>query len=187
MPRAPVFTPGYLVSSAKGSGAQFALRTSSQSPKRCGSGAVGFSKHGSLTRAEPMPARVAIALLAVAVILARMRGHDLEEIESRQGVLRHLVPEAIVAAGPDEPHVAASDFAPASVGRRCPCRGRSLRSPAEGLPRSFPRVALHRSALGLIRRSGRRRAARAPRRKGYSRRTTPTFACRASSAGKRCR
>src|SRR5262249_28981546 len=49
-PRAPIFTPGYFVSLSKGSGGQSARRLSSQRPKRCGSGPVGLSKQGSLTR-----------------------------------------------------------------------------------------------------------------------------------------
>ena len=36
-----------------------------------------------------------------------MRGDDLEEIEGREAVLGHAIPEPVVAAGPDEPHVSA--------------------------------------------------------------------------------
>ena len=49
LPRAPMSTPGYLVSLSNGSGAQSLLRTSSHRPRRSGSGPVAFSKQGSLT------------------------------------------------------------------------------------------------------------------------------------------
>src|SRR5262249_12267005 len=56
------------------------------------------------------PARVAIATLAIAIGLARMRRDDLEEIERAEAVCRDLVPEPVVAAGPDQPHVAPLNF-----------------------------------------------------------------------------
>src|ERR1700730_9669081 len=39
-----------------------------------------------------------------------MRADGLEQVERTEGVLRHLVPEAVVAAGPDQPHVAPLDL-----------------------------------------------------------------------------
>src|SRR5206468_10137779 len=41
---------------------------------------------------------------------ARMRADDLQQIERAEGVVGHAGPEAVVAAAPDEPHVAALDF-----------------------------------------------------------------------------
>src|SRR3569833_4164303 len=40
----------------------------------------------------------------------RVRADRLQQVERTEGVLRHLVPEAVVAAGPDEPHVAPLDL-----------------------------------------------------------------------------
>ncbi len=39
-----------------------------------------------------------------------MRADGLEQVERAEGVLRHLVPEAVVAPSPDQPHVAPLDF-----------------------------------------------------------------------------
>ena len=39
-----------------------------------------------------------------------MRSDDLQEVEGSQAVARHTVPEAIVAAGPYQPHIAALDL-----------------------------------------------------------------------------
>ena len=74
-------------------------------PLRIGSGRL--VEAGFVHRAEPAPARIAVAALTVAIGLARMRSDDLEEIEGRETVLGDLVPEAVVAAGPDQPHVPA--------------------------------------------------------------------------------
>src|SRR5205814_5715327 len=41
---------------------------------------------------------------------ARMRADDLEQIERAEGVVGHAGPEAVVAAAPDDPHVAAGDL-----------------------------------------------------------------------------
>ncbi|TPW00363.1 MAG: hypothetical protein USCAAHI_00193 [Beijerinckiaceae bacterium] len=56
-----------------------------------------------------MPAGVAIAF-SIAICLARMRGHDLQEIESAETRSRELIPEAVIASSPEKPHVAAFDF-----------------------------------------------------------------------------
>src|SRR5580704_12252192 len=77
-------------------------------PLRVGSGRL--LEAGFVQRAEPMPARIAVAMLTVAVSLARMRGDDLEDIEGCEAVLADAVPEAVVAAGPDDPHIAALDL-----------------------------------------------------------------------------
>src|SRR5213075_2328496 len=54
--------------------------------------------------AEVGPARVA------RVAERRMRADDLEQVEGTEGVAAHAVPEAVVAAAPDQPHVAACDL-----------------------------------------------------------------------------
>jgi hypothetical protein len=53
---------------------------------------------------EGVPARLAV------VAERGMRADDLEEIERAEGVAAHAVPEAVVAAAPDDPHVAAGDL-----------------------------------------------------------------------------
>ena len=73
-------------------------------------GRRGFVEAGFVDRAHPAPARVAIALFAVAIVLARMRGDDFQQIERREAVLGDLVPEPVIAAGPDQPHVASLDL-----------------------------------------------------------------------------
>src|SRR6266404_1477645 len=52
-----------------------------------------------------MPARVAIAMLSVAVSLARVRRDNLQEVECRHTVSRDFVPEPVIATGPEQPHV----------------------------------------------------------------------------------
>src|SRR5260370_1730798 len=52
-----------------------------------------------------MPARVAIAMLSVAVSLARVRRDNLQEVECRHAVSRDFVPEPVIATGPEQPHV----------------------------------------------------------------------------------
>ena len=39
-----------------------------------------------------------------------VRRNELEQVESAKGRAAHRIPEAVVAAGPDQPHVAALDF-----------------------------------------------------------------------------
>src|ERR1700733_10057662 len=60
--------------------------------------------------AQPFPARVTVTTLAVAISLAWVRGDDLEQVEGGEAVLRDLVPEAIIASGPDDPHVPPLDL-----------------------------------------------------------------------------
>src|SRR5690242_8155807 len=56
---------------------------------------------GLVYDAEIVPASVA------AVWQSRRRGNGLQQVESTERVLDHHVPEPVVAAGPDQPHVAA--------------------------------------------------------------------------------
>jgi hypothetical protein len=67
---------------------------------------LGFFEARFVDRAHPVPAGVAVALFAVAIGLARMRRDDFQQIKCCEAVLRNPVPEAVVAAGPDQPHVA---------------------------------------------------------------------------------
>ena len=61
-------------------------------------------------RAEPLPAEVTVTTLAVAISLARVRGDDLEKVEGGEAILSDLVPEAVIASGPHDPHVAPLDL-----------------------------------------------------------------------------
>ena len=134
MPRAPIFTPGYLASSSNGSAGQSALRRSSHRPYS--SGPVACSKQGSLTRPyhlkrsrrigenhfrpcalQACPTirctrtiRTACCRGRGAVSDLRIRRQDLQQIECPERIVGHVVPEAIVAERPGDPVVAAADL-----------------------------------------------------------------------------
>ncbi|MGT2429079.1 hypothetical protein ACU4HD_10930 [Cupriavidus basilensis] len=57
-------------------------------------------------QAEVAPAGVA------RIALAGMRADGLEQVEGTEREVRHVVPEPVVAATPDEPHIAAHDLFP---------------------------------------------------------------------------
>ena len=81
-PRAPILMPGYLLASANGSGGQSPRsRTSSQSPKRFGSGPVGFLEARLVDESEIAPAVVASAYAVCAASVGRMRRDGLQQIE----------------------------------------------------------------------------------------------------------
>ncbi len=126
-------------------------------PLRIGTGRLFEAR--LVERAEPAPARVAVASLAVAIGLARMRGDDLEEIEGGEAVPGHLVPEAVVAAGPHEPHVAALDL----VRRE---RDAVVHGVEEVLAGLRQRRLGPTGALGLIDRRGRRKGGNGRDRQG---------------------
>ena len=67
-------------------------------------GALRLVEAGLVDQAEIVPA------VAAAVLQLGMRGDRLEEVEGAEGVVGQPVPEPVVAAGPDQPHVAALDL-----------------------------------------------------------------------------
>ena len=93
-----------LLSFSKGSGGQLASRRVEPQAVALGIGPRGLGETGLVDQAQPAPARIPIELLA------RMGGDDLQEVEGAEGVGGHPVPEAVVAAGPHQPHVAALDL-----------------------------------------------------------------------------
>ena len=103
-PRAPILTPGYFVSLANGSAGQSRRRVSSIRPKRSGSGCARRLEARLVDQPEIAPAPVAVGLLC------RIVRDDLQQVEGAEGAGGHPVPEAVVAAGPEQPRVAALDL-----------------------------------------------------------------------------
>ncbi len=68
---------------------------------------LGLIEAGLVDQAQIGPAVVAVEYLDLRV---RVGGDDLQEVECAEGLLGHHVPESVVAAAPDDPHVAALDL-----------------------------------------------------------------------------
>src|SRR6185369_6430884 len=74
-----------------------------------------FFEAGFVDEAEVLPAIVAaelqlLARMVFVIDLIRVRGDSIRQIESAEAGRADVVPETIVAAGPDDPRVAAFHF-----------------------------------------------------------------------------
>src|SRR5260370_13914751 len=69
-------------------------------------GGRGFVKARLIDRAQPIPTRVAIAMFAIAIGLTGMRRDDFQKVKCCEAVSRDSVPKPVIAAGPEQPHVA---------------------------------------------------------------------------------
>ena len=134
---------------------------------------------GLVDESEITPARIA------AVLQARVIRHGLQEIEDAGAIDRQLVPQSVVAAGPDDPVVAAFHRGLHGVGRRDARHvGREL---AGDLRRVLRHAVVHVAEVVLVgcgKAAGRCDRRRAPRR-GRCRRRVRTTPATAASCSRR--
>ena len=96
-------TPGYFCVVLERVGRAGGIALVEPQAEAVGVGARRLAEARLVHHPEIGPARIAIRLLP------GMRGDDLQQVEGAERAVRHAVPEAVVAAGPDVPHVAAPD------------------------------------------------------------------------------
>ncbi len=89
----------------------------------------GLVEAGLVGQAEIVPA------VAAAVLQLGVGGDGLQQVEGAEGVVGEAIPEPVVAAGPDQPHVAALDLVRGQRRGRCPSPGNSPRRRRERMPR----------------------------------------------------
>ena len=104
LPRAPMATPGYFSRVGEGVGRAIGPPLVEPQPEVRGIGSLRLVEAGLVGQAQIVPA------VAATVLQARVRGDRLEQVERTEGVVGQAIPEPIVAAGPDQPHVAALDL-----------------------------------------------------------------------------